>query len=296
MGRAARGDGRLRGRQTMVFAASRWSTGRARGGAPPRGLLLLLAFCLPWACSWGQGLTSGPQSILSRPLPGTLARDEYDLARSLEQALVGFEGVTGARALITRDADQPSSPRRAAVQLALADAFAPGAEWTGAVADFILQAVPELAPTELTIVDATGRTLYSAGVVRAAPPPPVAAAAPVPVGPWAVLLAGVLGLMAVAVALLRRREKRQEPIAPAPTGPFGFVQDLTDQELAVALGGERPAVVAAVLGRLPRETAGRAARALGVTPPASGAPEASAEVLAAVAEAMRRKLSEAGLR
>lgn len=270
--------------------------GRGCGVVRVLAVCLALRFVAAPACA--QGLSVNPQTLLSRPLPGTLAREQYDLSRSLEQALVGFSGVKEAHVLITQESEHPSGSRRAAVQLKLTDGFSPTTPWVGAIADFVRQSVPRLASGDLTIVDASGQTLYSAGVVHVPPPLAVSPARPPLTHPWLIGAAGALSLVLIWLVLRRGSTPRSappEPREPAPSGPFGFLAGLSDEELATALRGERAAVVSAVLSRLPREVAARASRTLGATLPVGGTPEVAPEVLVALAEALRRKLA-AGMR
>ena len=260
-------------------------------------LALLTFLPLPIETS-AQSLTGGPQSLLSRPLPGTLARDDYDLARSLEEALVGFQGIEAARVVLTRTETDETAPRyQAAVQLALGENVRPQREWLNAVADFIAQAVPGSDRTALTMVEAAGRTLYSGGTPRLldSPTPPTKVTSAEPPSPWLLPGAAAVGLLAAAAAVLMRRGAGRTRAAEAASGPLAFMGALSGRELAMALGGERPAVVAAVLAELPEGARRRAVRALGRSRPPGPASRPSGEVLAAVGVALRRKLAEARL-
>ncbi|MCD6360692.1 MAG: hypothetical protein J7M38_07450 [Armatimonadetes bacterium] len=260
--------------------------------------MLLLAH--PPAALWAEAIET-PHSLLTRPLPGTAARDDYDLARSLEQTLVEFTGVQRARLLITSPSldSSASRPRHIAVQLTLEKTFHPGSEWVSAIADIVLQVVPGAAPERLTIVESTGRTLYSHGAVRLMPQETSPSHVPAEgagskLWLWPAAVAGALA--AAVLLLLRGRTSTPSPSPPPSTGPFAFISELSDEELAVALGGERPAVVAAVLARLPDDTRQRIITVLGCAPPQSPSGEPSDEVTTALAEALRHKLSEAQLR
>jgi len=277
---------------------------RARAGRR-HGFLIAAAVVLAVSPACGQRVrpdTSGGtdlRGILSRPLPGTRAREDDDSARALERALTGFDRIEAAQVVIGRESPDTSSsadPRHAAVRLTLTKPLRLTADWTEGIAAFITEALPGLPPQHITIVETTGRVLYAHG--RAMPPKPPASPPPQdasagPTGRSLVLLAcvGLVGaaLAAALVLVGWRRIKGREP--PAPAGPFGFVTDLTDDELTDLLAGERPEVVAAVVGQLaPRQA--RRVRERAAQPHALQEPETppGPEVVNALAEAMRRKL------
>jgi len=242
----------------------------------------------------GRGFTD----LLSRPLPGTPERADADAARALEDALADFTGVTAAHVIITR-AGVTSASRRAAVHLTLADDHPPTPAWVEGIAAFATQAVPELAPEHMTIVAADGAVLYAGGsAVLAAPPRPARRAGRVLAGRAAALVAAALGGCALVVAAVlavgRRRERRPAGAgAEREPGPFAFVTELSDEELGRVLADERPEVLALVAGAVEQAQADRVrVVAAECDVPSVSVEAADAEVLAAVAAALRGKLVE----
>jgi len=277
---------------------------RARG-VVAEALALLCALAAPVVAQ--QSAPSDPEGgwsgLLSRPLPGTSAREDADLASSLERALAGFDGIDRARVVIVRPSSEGTlgkpSPRRAAVQVTLSPDVPVTTSWTESVATFALQAIPDLDPQELTMVDSGGHVLYATGQAQAHAVPPSEAEAteegarPV-IAAWWWLLPALLGLVAAVVVLLRTRRGPAEPASPEPEGPLGFLEALSDDELRTAFAGERAEVVGVALGRLSARGKDRLRRVLRVpdhvqTPP--GPP--ATEVLAAIAGALRDKLERA---
>lgn len=242
----------------------------------------------------------GLADLLCRPLPGTLERADADAARSLGTALADFDGIAAAHVIITRapvDDDAAPPPRRAALQLALRDGFVPTGAWTEGLAAFVLRAVPDLAPADLTIVDAAATVLYEAGQTRVTPPTPGPAApehrraAIVTAAQW-LPAAAILGCALVMAVLVigRRRPRRESAPEPAP-GPLSFLQDLSDEDLRRLLAGERPELVALVAAQVGPTTAARVRESAGLP---GGMDEAvgrvDPEVLCAVARALHGKL------
>lgn len=278
---------------------------RARG-AVAGALALLCALTAPAA---GQETEpSGPEGgwsgLLSRPLPGTSAREDADLASSLERALVGFDGIESARVVIVRPSSEGTfakpSPRRAAVQVTLAPDVPTTSSWTESVAMFTLQAVPDLDPQELTIVDSGGHVLYASGQAQAPTTRPSEAEAtdegPRPAtSAWWWLLPALFGLAVVAVVLLGTRRRPGEQGLPEPEGPLAFLETLSDDELRIAFAGERAEVVGVALGQLSARGGERLRRVLRA-PDQVQAPPAPppTEVLTAMAGAFRGKLQARG--
>ncbi len=255
--------------------------------------VLLIAAVCP-ACA--QNVLSAPRGLLARPLPGTVAREDADLCVSLESALATFSDVSAARAVLSRTAD--TSTRRLALQLTLNDQHQPTQEWTDAIAAFTVQAVPHLSSTELTIVTADGRVLYARGqaAIQTAQVSPAAAQASPATSPWMPIgVALVVGLIGTVVALLLRQPRRL-PETPAPQGPLSFLHDISDQELAGILEGEREAVVAIVLADLPQRRSQRIRRSLGLTAGVAAQAAPGIDVLEPMASALRAKLTRTGPR
>lgn len=234
--------------------------------------------------------------MLSGPLPGTRARDDRDAARALEQALLGFEEVIGVRVILTGDpARSPDAARRAAVQLSLAGGPPPRA-WIETVADFILQAVPGLSETDLTIVDTAGNALF----VRGLPVEPSRSTVvtdyphgPPPEGErtaWLVTAALAGAALVAALVLVRRRNGAEIEAPSEPPAPFAFISDLSDEDLCELLRGERPSVVAAIIHLAPAGEAERLRRCCDASElPALGRPPFT-ELAAALESALRTKL------
>ncbi len=249
--------------------------------------------------SRGEG---GWSRILSRPLPGTLGREDADLADALERALAGFDGIESARVVIVRPptaAFQEPAPRRAAVQVALSPEVPRLNSWTETVVAFILQAIPDLDPQELTIVDSAGHSLYAAGQAQAPQVQPSGeaaedeAAAGGSSAAWWWLLVVALGGLAAIAAILERQRRRAEAAPVAEPGPLSFLESLSNEELRTAFGGERAEVVGAALSQLSPRAGSRLRRALSVPAHVQAPRNApSAEVLRALGEALRAKVGE----
>jgi len=247
---------------------------------------------------------SGWSALLSRPLPGTPARTDADLASSLERALAGFDGIESARVVIVRPSSEGTfgnaPARRTAVQVTLAPDVPATSSWTESVATFTLQAIPDLDPQELTIVDSGGHVLYTSGQATAPTPRPSEAEA-TEEGPrraasgWWWLLAVLIGLGAATAALLATRRRPAEHEPPEPHGPLAFLEALSDDELRIAFGGERAEVVGVVLGQLSARGGARLRRVLRVPDEVQAPPgPLSTEVLGAMAEGFRGKLQAMG--
>lgn len=241
--------------------------------------------------------------ILSRPLPGTLGREDADLADSLERALAGFDGIESARVVIVRPptaAFQEPAPRRAAVQVALSPEVPRLPSWTETVVAFILQAIPDLDPQELTIVDSAGHRLYAAGQAQAPQVQPSGEAAEDEAtggssAAWWWLLVVALGGLAAIAAILQRQRRRAQAAAVAEPGPLSFLESLSNEELRTAFGGERAEVVGAALSQLPPRAAARLRRAVSVPAHVQAPRNApSAEVLRAMGEALGAKTAGNG--
>ena len=244
-----------------------------------------------------------PRGLLARPLPGTLAREDDDIARSAENALVGFADIASAHVVISRPDGTTTARRCAAAQIALTPSATTTRVWVETVALFVTQTVPHLDPEQLTIITDAGVLLYAHGrpaITLAEAPPPQALATPSPLTTvpwWAMVAALALGcIVTLALATMRRPPRTTPSAEPVPSGPFAFLHEATDEELAVALGGEREAVVAAVLAQLPGKVAARARKAIGL----SGSPPQDmlvpTDALTAMAAAMREKLDQTGPR
>lgn len=209
----------------------------------------------------------GLAEMLSGPLPGTAARADEDVARAVENALLGFEEVVGARVIVTgHPAGPPDDARRAAVQLSLA-ADAPSRSWIETVADFILQALPGVPETSLTIVDTTGTALYvrgeplaSASVTVAHDPLTPSAGVSEERTAWLFVAAIAGAALVAAVVLVRRRNGADADLPPETPAPFSFISDLTDDDLRLLLQGERAAVVAAIIELAPADAGERLRR------------------------------------
>ncbi len=244
-----------------------------------------------------------PRGLLARPLPGTLAREDDDLAQSAESALVGFADIASAHVVISRPDGADAAGRCAAVQIVLTPSATTTRAWVETVALFITQTVPHLAPEQLTIITDAGVLLYAHGrpaITLSENPPPQALASPTPLTtvPWWTMLAALaLGcIVTLALATMRRTPRANPTAKPAPSGPFTFLYEATNEELAVALGGEREAVVAAVLVQLPRRVAARARKAIGLSAPPPTDMLVPTEALTSMAAAMREKLDQTGPR
>ncbi len=262
--------------------------------------VMVLAAGLPLHAQFA---SSTPRGLLARPLPGTVAREDDDVALTAENALIGFADIASAHVVISRSDDTTSAHRCAAVQIALTPTATPTRAWVETVALFVTQTVPHLAPEQLTIITDAGVLLYAHGrpaITHAADPPPQALATPAPLTTvpwWAMLAALALGcIVTLALAIVRRSPRTSPPAKPAPSGPFAFLHEATSEELAVALDGERAAVVAAVLAQLPDKVATRARKALGLATAGATDLLVPAEALTAMAAAIRDKLNRTGPR
>lgn len=244
-----------------------------------------------------------PRGLLARPLPGTVAREDDDIARSAESALISFADITSAHVVISSSDGANSASRCAAVQIKLTPSATATRAWVATAALFVTQTIPHLDPGQLTIITDAGVLLYTRGrpaITLSENPPPQALASPTPLTTvpwWAMLAALALGcIVTLALAIMRRAPRANPTERPAPSGPFAFLHEATSEELAVALGGEREAVVAAVLAQLPGKVAARARKAIGL----SAAPPTDAlvatEALTAMAAALREKLDQTGAR
>lgn len=245
-------------------------------------------------------LQSPWSGILSRPLPGTLARDDADLASALERALAGFDGVNSARVVIARPPAKTSlqepAPRRAAVQVTLSPEVPCTTSWTETLAAFILQAIPELDPAQLTVVDSAGHALYAGGRARAPQAQPLTGApddeppASATSAWWWLLAVALVGL-GVTAALLTGRSRRAQRAPAAEAGPLSFLRDLSSHELRLAFAGERTEVIAAALSALSPPARERLRRVLAVPAHVQALQAAlSPQVLTAMAQALREKL------
>ncbi len=275
-----------------------------------QGVVVLLVVAVALLLSAGTGLAQdghlsagaggrGFAQLLSRPLPGTPERADADAARALEDALTGFTAVINARVIVTRapDADVASPSRRAAIQLTLADHCTLTPAWVAGVASFATQALPSLAPDQLTIVTADGAVLYAHGSPAIAlEPEPREGGGSVPPGRAGMLPAAAAAACALVVVLLvigRWRQGAPDIAEPEPEeGPFAFLERLSDDDLRHLLMDERPEVVGLVAHAVADEQAGRVRNVLGAEPVAPVAAVAEPEVVAAVAAALRRKLVE----
>lgn len=244
------------------------------------------------------GAGGGFSDLLSRPLPGTPERADADAARALDEALTAFTGVTAATVIVTRATDTPSADRRAAVQLTLADDCAPTPAWVEGIASFATQALPHLAPDQLTIVTADGAVLYARGsaVVVPAPEPGRRARGALAGRPGTLLAAAAAGCALVVAAVLvigRRREPRPAIAEAQPEpGPFAFIAEVSDDELRRALAGERPEVLGLVARAVDEAQAERVRASADGEAASLATGAAEPEVVAAVAAALRRKLVE----
>ncbi|MGC9320450.1 MAG: hypothetical protein ACP5KN_20620 [Armatimonadota bacterium] len=246
------------------------------------------------------GDPGGLGEILGRPLPGTPAREDEDAARHLERALAAFEGVQSAHVIISRSPSSEANARvrRAAVQLGLTPEHRPSHRWVDGLSAFILAAVPHLQARELTIVDATGRTLFARGsparfMTAPASPAPDSTQPSPPAGlsPWTIVAVALVCAGAVAVVLLRGVRLRP-PQEPQPTASeFAFLTSLSDDGLRTALRGERPEVVAMVLKQVGPRDAQRMRGVLELPSMTAPAAEPDPEVVSAVAEALHRKVA-----
>ncbi|MGD9498215.1 MAG: hypothetical protein AB7Y46_18085, partial [Armatimonadota bacterium] len=243
--------------------------------------------------------SAGLTELLSRPLPGTPERADADIARALERALGGFLGVDGASVIVSRAGGESRAARHAAVQLQLSEGCRPTATWIEGIAAFIHQALPDLDPAQLTVVDTTGRPLYAHGgpcVTASLPAGRVPSdAAPIPARNSAALSAlllvaafGAAAAVAILLIAARRRARAAQPPRVEP-GPFSFLEALEDAQLRRALAGERLEVLAVVVAGLTPAQAARVRELTAVR--GQGRVEAvDAEVIHAVAEALRAKL------
>lgn len=240
--------------------------------------------------------------ILSRPLPGTLGREDADLGDSLERALAGFDGIESARVVIVRPptaAFEQAAARHAAVQVALSPEVPRVSSWTESVVGFILQAIPDLDPNELMIVDTAGHKLYAAGQAQAPQVQPSGEAAEDEAASstsawWWLVVVALVGLAAIA-AMLERQRRRVQPAAVAEPGPLSFLESLSNEELRIAFAGERAEVVGGALSQLSPRAAARLRRALSVPAHVQAPRDApSAEVLRALGEALGAKTAGNG--
>jgi len=241
--------------------------------------------------------------LLSRPLPGTPERADDDLARALERALIGFVGIDRARVIVTsRETEDASPPSRSvAVQLTLADDHAVDPRWVQGIVDFITSAVPELDARNLTIVDASGNTLYARSVVAVSSPSPTTAGTDAPKWRagrqgWVLTIAAVAGCVVIIAALLllsgRGGTERRPPEPEPQPGPFAFLESLDDDELRHVIADERPEVVALVAHHLGDAQRDRVRAVIAQQLPPVAATEPDAEVVAVIAAALRGKLVE----
>jgi len=241
----------------------------------------------------GHGFTD----LLSRPLPGTPERADADAARALEAALADFSGVTAAHVIITRatDADALAARRRAAVHLTVVDEHTPTPAWVEGIAAFVTEAVPDLAPEHLTIVAADGTVFYARGSAAPAVSPPAGRTGGALVGWAAAPVAAALGGCALVVAAVLAIGRRREPPraladAEREPGPFAFLTELSDEELRLVLADERPEVLGLVAGAVEQAQADRVRAAAARDVPSVSPEAADAEVVAALAAALRGKL------
>ncbi|HUS80320.1 MAG TPA: hypothetical protein VM283_03565, partial [Armatimonadota bacterium] len=196
------------------------------------------------------------------------------------------------------DTSATAAAPRLSVQLSLSQDASPDTAWTEAVAAFIIGSIPNDEAPELTMVDSAGRLLYAGGRARApaALPPlsqPQAAARAGAGGQWWPLGVALVAAAALVVVLLTRTRPGRTGTPARSTGPLAFVAELSDRELVAVLGGEREAVVAAVLAQLAAPDARRVSRALGLGEVRTPAEQPPAEVLAALAAAIRDRLPDA---
>jgi len=245
-------------------------------------------------------MAEGWSEWLSRPLPGTDAREDADLARALERALAGFDGIESARVVIVRPPSRGTleepALRRAAVQVKLSSEVPAVSSWTETVATFVSDAIPNLDSQGLTIVDSAGQILYSAGRAQA-PQVRISSVGGTEQRPggatwawWGLLLAAAVGLVVTIVLLETQRQRgAQRPVESA--GPLGFMESLSDTELRVIFSDERAQVVGAALSNLAPRARERLRRVLRVPPDVQLPPAPPpTEVLTAMAEAFRAKL------
>lgn len=239
--------------------------------------------------------SGGLTGMLSAPLPGTRARGDEDAARALETALAGFEDIVSAHAVVvTDDCAFSETSRRAALRLSLSGA-PPSQAWVESIAHYALQVLPGVEPTDLTIIDTGGNPLFSGGVAAELAQP--AAAAPLVSPPadsermvWLLAAAAVGAALVFALVMLRRRNGRQQEPPSTPPEPFDFISDLSDEDVAGLLQGEREAVVAAVIHLAPGGESERLRRVAGSRELPALRRKPPADVAAALERALREKL------
>jgi hypothetical protein len=204
--------------------------------------------------------------LLSAPLPGTRARSDDDLARRLEGALAGFDGVETAHVLISRQSEDAQSSPGVAVQLHLSEDASLTPAWLSTVCAFCIRTIPGLDATSLTVVDDSGRTLHEDGRTLV---PAVSASPPQAdrvvdetfrFGPgwlWAAAGAGfLLVVTGLAVQLLLRSQSEEEQ-RPVEAGSLSFLSTVPIERVVEALRQERPQVLAVVTGLAPEDVAER---------------------------------------
>ncbi|MGI5818241.1 MAG: hypothetical protein ACOX9R_09095 [Armatimonadota bacterium] len=239
----------------------------------------------------------GLGGLLSAPLPGTRARDDAQLAASLERALVGFDGVERATVIISRSPEAVASSLHVALQLTLAPDFAPTPAWVETLCGFVLRIIPHLDRGGLTIVESTGRTLYDAGDTRL-PPAPTPAIGVIdetfhfePWWLWAAAGAGfTLVIAGAAVQRFARRDPAPEAVVATP-GPLDFLEAVPVEHVAGVLADERREVVGAVLALAPEPVAAALRDQMAERPGVPIAPEhPDPRMTAALATALRGRL------